>query len=56
MLERALLLLSQVAYKELLGNGKQDDALDYLLSFLQARQGQCGIIYARLRCGSQSVK
>ncbi|KAF6265510.1 P-loop containing nucleoside triphosphate hydrolase protein [Scenedesmus sp. NREL 46B-D3] len=39
----------QVEFKELLGGGSEDEVVEHLVQFIQARQGQCGIIYARLR-------
>uniref|UniRef100_A0A383W498 DNA 3'-5' helicase n=1 Tax=Tetradesmus obliquus TaxID=3088 RepID=A0A383W498_TETOB len=39
----------KVEYKELIGGGSEDDVVEHLVQFIQARQGQCGIIYARLR-------
>ncbi len=44
-----------IRYKDLLGDasvrplGSDDDCLDDLAQFLQARHGECGIIYARTR-------
>eukprot|EP00879_Flechtneria_rotunda_P009696 GHRR01010145.1.p1 GENE.GHRR01010145.1~~GHRR01010145.1.p1 ORF type:complete len:560 (+),score=215.08 GHRR01010145.1:2255-3934(+) len=39
----------KVAYKELVGGGSQDEVVQHLVEFIRDREGQCGIIYARLR-------
>ncbi|KAG2447299.1 hypothetical protein HYH02_007629 [Chlamydomonas schloesseri] len=39
----------QVRHKELLGDGSDNAALEDLVKFIQQRQGEGGIVYARLR-------
>ncbi|PNW72372.1 hypothetical protein CHLRE_16g673393v5 [Chlamydomonas reinhardtii] len=39
----------QVRHKELLGDGSDNAALEDLVKFIQARSGEGGIVYARLR-------
>ncbi|KAG1666881.1 hypothetical protein FOA52_013514 [Chlamydomonas sp. UWO 241] len=48
-------LAYSVRYKELFGDGSEDGVLQDLIEFVRAREGQTGIVYARLRKTVDSV-
>lgn len=40
-----------IKHKQLINRGTDEDVLQDLADFITQRPNQCGIIYARLRCG-----